>query len=158
MGAAWYGGGETSASGMRHHDESIAFMKLQLKVTNLELTDSISAHVQERMDSLERMVRRWGDQAVAYVEIGRTTRHHRQGDVYRAELNLRFPGGMVRVVRQGADLHSVIDAMRDEMLQELSKFRSKRRELAERSARVFKFLKSFSPAAWFKREKKKFRP
>lgn len=132
-------------------------MKLQLKATNLELTDSISAHVRERMASLERMVRRWGDEAEAYVEVGRTTRHHRQGDVYRAEMNLRFPGAMLRVVRQGADLHSAIDVMRDEMLQELSKFQGKRRELFERGARAFKFLKSLSPAAWFKREKKKFR-
>ena len=132
-------------------------MKLQLKATNLELTESISTHVRERMASLERMVRRWGDEAEAYVEVGRTTRHHRHGDVYRAETNLRFPGGRVYVTREAADLHSAIDAMRDEVLQELSKLQGRRRELYERGARAFKFLKSLSPAAWFKREKRKFR-
>lgn len=132
-------------------------MKLQLKVTNLELSDSISTHVRERMASLERMVRRWGDEAEAYVEIGRTTRHHRHGEVYRAEMNLRFPGGMVRVVREETDIYTAIDRMRDEVLQELARYRGRNRALYERGARIAKFLKSFSPAAWFKREKKKFR-
>ncbi|MBI2624508.1 ribosome-associated translation inhibitor RaiA [Candidatus Parcubacteria bacterium] len=132
-------------------------MRFQLKATNLELTDSISAHVAERMDSLERILSRWGDEAEAYVEIGRTTRHHRQGEVYKAEMNLRFPGGMVRVVREEVDIYTAIDRMRDEVLQELAQYKGKRRALYERGARIAKFLKSFSPAAWLKREKKKFR-
>lgn len=128
-----------------------------MKATNLELTDSISAHVAERVESLGRMLRRWGDEAEAYVEIGRTTRHHRQGEVYKAEMNLRFPGGLVRVVREETDIYMAIDRMRDEVLQELAKYKGKRRARFERGARIAKFLKSLSPAAWFKREKKRFR-
>ncbi|MBI4098921.1 ribosome-associated translation inhibitor RaiA [Candidatus Parcubacteria bacterium] len=132
-------------------------MKLQVKVTNLQLTDSIRAHIFERLGSLDRVVRTWGREVEGHLEIGRTTRHHRQGAVYKAELNVRFPGGMVRVVREGEDVHAVVDELRDEMLQEIAKYKGKRRELFERGARALKFLKSLSPAAWFKREKKKFR-
>jgi len=57
------------------------------------------------------------------VEVGRLTRHHRRGRVYRAEVNLAAPRLNLRAVEEGEDLRAAIDAVRDKLQREIKKFK-----------------------------------
>ena len=80
-------------------------MKINIKAVNLDLTPAITVYIEEKINRLEKFVsgegiKEWDEhnQAAmeADVEIARTTNHHRHGDVYRAEINLKVPGRIIR--------------------------------------------------------------
>ena len=53
-------------------------------------------------------------QNLCEVEIGRTTKHHNSGDIFKAEINIAQPGGkQVYVVAEEVDLYTAIDVVRD---------------------------------------------
>jgi len=53
------------------------------------------------------------------VDIGKTTEHHRKGDVFRAEINFTAGKKLLRAVAKEADLYAAIDKAKDEMRREL---------------------------------------
>jgi ribosomal subunit interface protein len=76
-------------------------MKINIKGVNLELTQAINTYIEDRINGLEKFIsgddlKQWDEKnqaaVEADVEIARTTNHHRQGDVYRAEVNIKVPG------------------------------------------------------------------
>ncbi len=83
-------------------------MQVDIKATNLELTDAIRAYVQEKMDSLDPKTDRFGEVVRAEVEVGKTTQHHKSGPVFRAEVHVRLPGRVVYVQATDYDLYTAI--------------------------------------------------
>ncbi len=92
-------------------------MNIAIKATNLELTPAISDYVTEKMQSLEKLLGKDTDGALADVEIGRPSAHHRSGNVYRAEVNLSVGKVRLYVAAEKEDLYAAIDAMKDEILE-----------------------------------------
>ncbi len=60
-----------------------------------------------------------------WVEIGRTTRHHQKGDIFRAEAQMRFPGKSIRAESERDDLKLAITEVKDELQRELKKYKGK---------------------------------
>lgn len=83
-------------------------MQVDIKATGIELTEAISAFVQEKMDSLDAKTARFGDVVRAEVEVGKTTHHHHKGPVFRAEVHVRLPGKVVYVESIDEDLYTAI--------------------------------------------------
>ena len=49
------------------------------------------------------------------MEIGRTTKHHNTGDIFKAEVNIVQPGNkQIYAVAEEIDLYTAIDVVRDE--------------------------------------------
>ncbi len=90
----------------------------------------------------------------AFVEIARTTKHHRHGDVFRAEVNIKIGGKILRAQMQGGDIRVAIDGAREELKMELQKEKGISESKFKRGARILKRLRSISPLAWFKKETK----
>lgn len=138
-------------------------MKIDIKTTNLTLTDSISQFVEEKIGSLEKFIPeplREGESAdgrhmpvEAYVEIARTTNHHRQGEVYRAEVNLRIAGNVLRAEKEEWDIRVAVDAVREELRAMLEKQKGVYDAKVKKGARTLKRLTSISPLAWFRKER-----
>lgn len=131
-------------------------MKIIIKTTNLELTPEIENYVYEKigginkfLDDIDR-----GGVIEAEVEIGRTTKHHQSGDVFRAEVNLVLPGKMLRAEAEERDLRTAIDRVKDELQLEIKKYRGKKEAQYKRGARFAKRLLHISPLAWFRKEKR----
>lgn len=100
-------------------------MKIDIKATHFELTESVRACVVEKLGSLEQLVAKFdeGNSLDLRVEVGRTTQHHHKGDVFRAEANLRLPGKLLRAVHKDADIHRSIDAVKKIMKLEIEKYK-----------------------------------
>jgi putative sigma-54 modulation protein len=89
-------------------------MELNIKATNMELTDAIRAFVQEKMNSLDVKTSRFGDVVRGEVEVGKTTNHHQKGDIFRAEVHVRLPGKLVYAEAVHDDLYTAINDAKKE--------------------------------------------
>ncbi len=93
-------------------------MTLNIRHRHVELTEAIKAYVQDKMGALKKytgMIRH------ADVEVGKTTTHHKNGDIFvcRALLELEN-GNIVRIDREANNLYKAIDKVKDHARQELS--------------------------------------
>ncbi len=117
-------------------------MKISIKGTNLKLTDSIYTYIERRIGELEKFIKNVGGNAQpfekgkppyeAWVEVGKTTRHHKKGNVFLAEVQVRLPGKSLRAESEKPDLHVAIDEVKEEIERELKKYKEKRITLMKR--------------------------
>lgn len=139
-------------------------MKINIKASNLDLTPAITVYIEDKINGLEKFVsgeglKAWDEhnQAAmeADVEIAKTTSHHRQGDIYRAEVNLKVPGRIIRAEAEEWDMRVAVDKVKDELQAELKKYKNKQETEFRKGSRILKKLISISPLAWFGKEKQK---
>lgn len=137
-------------------------LKINIKTTNFQLTDSIREYIEKKFGELEKFVNVHSDDegrrstVEAFVEVGRTTQHHKKGNVYRAEIQIRLPGAQgIRVESEQWDVHHAIDEAKDEMQRQLKRYKGKQRSKLYHAARIAKRLSKISPLARFRRERKK---
>lgn len=138
-------------------------MKIDIKSTHLEMTAAIEEYINEKIGSLDRFTQAFarndtkggfGHEAVeAFVEIARTSAHHKHGPVFRAEVNLRVRGKVLRAAKEDWDIRVAIDAVKEELKMELQKEKGIHESKFKRGARILKRIRSISPLAWFKKEK-----
>lgn len=113
-------------------------MHINIKETNITLTPEASEYLDKRLASLEKLIDPDDTSAMADVEVGKTTTHHRQGNVFRAEINVRTAGKQFRAVAQESTLYSAIDRARDEILREMRRNKRKQIHLLKRSGAQIK--------------------
>jgi ribosomal subunit interface protein len=90
-------------------------MLFNIKATNVKLSEGILTHVENKLAPLGTKLKRFGDGVKIDVEVGLESRHHKKGDVYRAEINISLPPKKrIRAVSKGEDLYSaVIEVKKD---------------------------------------------
>lgn len=113
-------------------------MVQNIKATNMELTPAISAYVEDKLSYLVKYFDSKDDSASVNVEVGKTTDHHKQGDVFLAEINLEVSGNNYYVKVEKDDLYAAIDVAKDKMVEELRRARSRKNSLIRRGGRAIK--------------------
>jgi ribosomal subunit interface protein len=113
-------------------------MVKNIKATNIELTPAISSYVEDKLTYLTKYLASQADSAVADIEIGKTTGHHKNGEVYLAEINLEVAGESYYVRVEKDDLYAAIDVMKDKMVEELRRAHSRKNSLLRRGGRAIK--------------------
>ena len=114
-------------------------MKINLKTKNFGLMPSIKNYLEQKLNSLDKFLP--NDESIsADVELGKITNHHQKGDIFRAEVNLKIPGRLVRAVAEEWDLRVAIDAVRDELQKEIKINKEKNLSLYKKGARMLKKL------------------
>lgn len=121
-------------------------MKINLKSTNLAVTPEISDYLDKRLEAAEKFLPKDYGACMADVELGRTTRHHQTGDIFRAEVNILIGKKSFRAVSENQDLFSAIDAVKDEITRALGADKGKRISLLRRGGQKIKnALRGISP-------------
>lgn len=100
-------------------------MTLNIKGTNIELTPALKVYVEKKIGSLDRFLERWEREGAieVWVEVGRTTRHHLKGEVFRAEVTIRMPRKVLRAAQEDTDVRAAIDKVRDVAKHEIQKYK-----------------------------------
>ena len=120
-------------------------MKINIKATNLELTEAIREYAEKKVSSLEKYFQESADDAVAYVEVAKTTMHHKQGDFFKAEVDINFHGQKYFAVCEKADLYASIDEAREQIERQLTAKKDKGDTMFRRGAkRKKKMMKGLS--------------
>jgi putative sigma-54 modulation protein len=112
-------------------------MKINLKATGIELTPAIRDYAEKKVSSLEKYFRQSPD-AVAHVEVGKSTQHHRSGYVFRAEVRIVGAGLNLYATSEQSDLYAAIDVVKDEITHTLTHEKGKRFALARRGGQAMK--------------------
>lgn len=119
-------------------------MKITIKGTNLKLSDSLYWYIDKKINELEKFIEGVGQEpkkgglppVQCWVEVGKTTGHHRSGNIYRAEVQIKLPGSEgVRAESVQPDLYLAIDQIKDEIQRQLKRYKSKQAAKHERGAR-----------------------
>ncbi len=119
-------------------------MTTKIKATNMELTDAISDYVNKKIESINKFVS-FGEEVIIYVEVGKTTNHHKQGDYYKAEFEVILDGEKFFTDSEKSDLYKAIDDAKDEIIKRIKNSKSKKNTLYKRGATsVKKMIKGIS--------------
>jgi putative sigma-54 modulation protein len=110
-------------------------MKLDIKATNLEITDAISSYVEEKLGDLEKYIPNIKLPLEGKVELARTTLHHKTGDIFRAEMG---------------DIYAAIDAVKDQIREEIKAYKERFITRDRKSGRLAKFINNYSPLSWLR--------
>ena len=120
-------------------------MNTNIKSTNITLTPAISEYTNKRLEKIASFLE--NDPTVQCdVELAKTTSHHQKGEIFKAEIHIVATGKNAYASSEKNDLYSAIDAVRDEILNELRSVKGKKVSLLRRSgARVKGVLKGLWP-------------
>lgn len=104
-----------------------------IKGTGLELTPAIQAAAEKVAKALEAHVESDDTSALAEIEVGKTTNHHRSGEIFRAEVNFHYRHGSLRAESEKEDLYAALTDVKDELLEILRSKKAKRVGVLRRS-------------------------
>ena len=139
-------------------------MKIILQTKNLKLNRALLQYIREKINSLEKFAKIFSKdyynqffgkgkpRAEAWIEIGKTTLHHKKGPVFLAECQMRLPGKSVRATAEGNDLKMAITEIKDELQRELKQYKEKLTAQTKRRQRELKKELKLSPRARFYRK------
>lgn len=100
-------------------------MQIDVYAKNIELTPAIRSFVEEKIGSLVRFLEGRSENLQARVEVGKPSRHHKSGQVFYAEVNLKVGGKLFRASEEHLDLYVAIDRVRDELEIQIKKFKNR---------------------------------
>jgi putative sigma-54 modulation protein len=95
-----------------------------IKATNMELTAAIRDYVLERIGGLQNVLQDFHDLDLD-VEVGQTTRGQNKGPIFRAEVNLRLPGTLLRAEETAEDLYEAVDKVKDNLRRQIVDFKER---------------------------------
>ncbi len=112
-------------------------MNIIVKGSHIDITDAIREYLEKKVRTLEKFL---DPNAKVEAELGKTTNHHKHGDIFRAELNITNEGRNTFVASEQSDLYAAIDKVRDEAADILASKKDKRQSLFRRGAQKMKGL------------------
>lgn len=111
-----------------------------LKASGLTLTDPIRSYAEDKIGGVLKFVNSKSSPVSLDVELERTTAHHHKGDIFRAEVNLKIDGNLLRAEATDSNLYSSIDMVRDEIIREIKTHKGKHESLLRRGSRRLKAI------------------
>ncbi len=115
-------------------------MNIHIKTTNLTMTPEIKDYFDKKMESLDRLIDPSDTSVSCQVELGRTSNHHKAGDVFRAEINLMKDGKQFRAVSEQETLMAAMDEAKDEILAEFKGYKSKQQTMMRKGGAAIKYM------------------
>ena len=139
-------------------------MKIVIKTTGIKLNKALEDFIEEKIGELEKFSKifqqryfngffgKGKPRTEAWVEIGKTTRHHQKGQVFFAECQMRFPGRSMRASSISNDLRLAIVQVKDKLQRQLKQYKNKKIVRRKRGQREIKKNFRLSPGARFYRK------
>lgn len=122
-----------------------------IKGTGLELTPAIQSAAEKIANALDSYVDPDDTSALVEIEVGKTTNHHRSGEIFRAEVNFHYRHGDLRAESEKEDLYVALNDVKEELVEILRSKKSKRVGVLRRSGLKLKNMLRGLP--WGKGEK-----
>ena len=110
-------------------------MKINITKT-ADLTAGLEDYVDKKLDSLAKFVKRFEDagEAEIWVEISRTTKRHKKGEMFKVVVDLRLPKKTLRAEGYAVNIRTAIDEARDMMRLEIDKYKTQFVEFAKKKS------------------------
>jgi len=119
-------------------------MNTNIKATNIPLTEAITEFVNKRLSSLEKFAKD-NEEISVYVEVGKTTKHHKQGEYFRAEFHVVISGTEFYTFSEKEDLYKAVDDAKEQVVRKITNRKDRQKTLFKRGAlAVKKMIKGIS--------------
>ncbi|MBU2579441.1 ribosome-associated translation inhibitor RaiA [Patescibacteria group bacterium] len=129
-------------------------MKIIIKTKDVDISQSVNQYIEEKIGGLEKLLGKFDPETVeARVEVGRIKKGQRQGEIFRAEVNLNLGGKLLRAEETGHSLHAAVDLVKDELRRKIRQYTHKKETKEIRGARSWKKFWQFNPMARFRSSK-----
>ncbi len=115
-------------------------MKINERGINMTITPEIKDFLYSKLKYLDKFIDPTDDSIICDVELGMTTRHHKNGDIFKAEINLFVAGKTLRAVIEKDDILSAIDVAKDEIIRKINVNKDKKISLIRRGGLKIKGL------------------
>lgn len=123
-------------------------MKINLQGKNIELTPAIKDYVIRKVTNLEKLlfnIEKGGGEALIHFEVGKSTKHHKSGDVFHSDCLVKISGEEYYSSADGEDLYQTIDEVKETLFNEIDKEKDHKQTIFRRGARsVKKMLKGLT--------------
>lgn len=122
-------------------------IKYTIKTTNLSLTPALDQFVESKVKAISRFVDKNDTSALADVEIGKISDHHRRGEIFRAEFNVSLAHHkLFRAEETQVDLYNAINGAKNEVIRQIKTTKNKQETLTKRGGRRLKnILRDWTP-------------
>ena len=120
----------------------MAFPIINIKATNIELTEELTSLVEQKLAPLEKFLPENETDIKCDVELEKVT-EQQSGRIYRAEVNLFVKGHTYRAEATEDQMEKAVDSMRDEVKKEIRRSNRKRESLIKRGGRKIKEMMRF---------------
>ncbi len=104
------------------------------------MTPETEEYINNKVSSVEKFLHVSNEENVLVEFEVEQSKHHKKGEVYRAEANLSVRGKMFRGDSTEYDVRTAIDNVRDQLEKQIRRSKTKRFELFEKGARVIKSI------------------
>ena len=113
-------------------------MRINEKGINMQITPDIKDYLYKKLAHLEKYINPADESVLCEVELGKISNHHKNGDVFKTEINLHIAGKNLRAVSEMDELFASIDVAKDEMVRELQTNKDKRVSLMRKGGAKIK--------------------
>ena len=126
-------------------------VKTNIKATNISFTPSRNEYIEKKMAMLDKFFH-GNEDVLASIEVGKSNKHHKSGDIFRAEIHITTNGDSFYVTADKEDLYAAIDEVKDQMARELTSKRKKTLRLFRRGGAkikdILKGVADFRDRSW----------
>lgn len=123
-------------------------MQINLQGKDIELTPAIHNYVIKRVTNLEKLLsgmEKRGGEAKLNFEIGKSTKHHKSGEIFHADCLININGKEFYGSADANDLYTTIDEVKEILFNDIERNKDRKQTLFRRgAASIKKMLKGLS--------------
>lgn len=113
----------------------MANLKINMKGVNYDLDNEIKSFIQNKIKHCEKFLPVSKDEEVMIdVLVGKTTEHHNQGEVYKAEIMVKYKSEIKHYEHVSDNLKTAIEKACDEVARQIKKTKERKTDLVRRGA------------------------
>lgn len=116
-------------------------MQIIISGKGVDLTDAIESYVTKKVNVLDKF---FAGIIRADVTVGEDTKRHQKGNMFFAEGKIEIPGEDVFVRKEGEDLYSAIDDLKDHLERALKRHKSRMRGNVKNNKAAARKTKEYS--------------
>lgn len=102
-------------------------MQIKIESLTFEITPAIKVYIEKKVNTLNRFLKRFEKEReiIAFVEILKTTRHHKHGNVFKASIKIDLDKTSVIGTSVDLDLRTAIDKAKDKVKENILRYKEK---------------------------------
>lgn len=112
--------------------------EIKVKASGIEYTDILRSLVEKKIPQLEKLLPKSATDPVFEIELGKATKHHKSGKIYRAEINVSYGSVVHRAEEIAVSIEEAFEVAKDELKGELTKQRGKSKVAIREGGRILK--------------------
>jgi|SRR3989344_1383581 len=101
-------------------------MQINIDASKIDATPSLKKYAISKLGALSKLVLRYekeNGETELFLELSRSTKHHKRGEIFYAEAMMQLPGKGLRAECFDEDIRAAIDKVKDMLRADIAKYK-----------------------------------